>query len=86
MEKAKPIQMNVDIKQTTPVKDINGKVLILNEGTILRKGSRFLLGTDSDPLIPIPIYYNIENNKILLDLIPKEIRDDYEDIGFYINS
>jgi len=75
------LKMNVDIKQTTPVK-VNGKILILNEGTILRKGSRFLLGTDSDPLIPIPIYFDIETNKILLDLLPKEIRDEYKEIGF----
>ena len=78
------MKMNVDIKQTTPIKDINGKILILNEGTILRKGNRFLLGTDSDPLIPIPIYYDVETNRILLDLLPKEIRDDYEDVGFYL--
>jgi hypothetical protein len=75
-------KLNIDIKSTTAVLSSNGKPLLLAEGTVLRKGSKFLLGTDTDPLIPIPVLYDIETNKILLDMIPKEIREEYKDIGF----
>lgn len=75
-------KLNIDIKSTTPILSSNGKPLLLAEGTVLRKGSKFLLGTDTDPLIPIPVLYDIETNKILLDMIPKEIREEYKDIGF----
>ena len=79
------MKMNVDIKQTTPIKDENGTPVIFAEGSIIRRGSRFLMGTDTDPLIPIPVFYDIKSGKILLDMIPKEIRDEYQDIGFTIS-
>jgi hypothetical protein len=76
------MNLNIDIKNTTSVINENGKPILLAEGMVLRKGSRFLLGTDTDPLIPIPVMYDISNNLILLDMIPKEIRNEYKDIGF----
>ncbi len=75
-------QPTIDIKTTTAVKDENGKPIIMAEGLILRKGNKFLSATDKDPLIPIQIMYDINNHKILLDMIPIEIRDDYKDVGF----
>jgi hypothetical protein len=76
------LNVNIDIKNTTSVNSKNGTPILLAEGIILRKGSRFLLGTDTDPLIPIPVMYDISNNLILLDMIPKEIRDEYKNVGF----
>lgn len=84
MNKQQQQSLNIDIKNTTSVTNEDGKPILLTEGIVLRKGSRFLLGTDTDPLIPIPIMYDISNNLILLDMIPKEIRDDYKDVGFYL--
>jgi len=77
-------QPNIDIKQTAAVVDKEGKPIILAGGITFRKGSRFLLGTDKDPLIPIEIMYDISNNKILLDMISPEIRDEYKEVGFSI--
>jgi hypothetical protein len=51
---------------------------------VLRKASKFLTGTDVDSLIPIPVLCDIKTNKICLDMLPKEIRNDYKDIGFNI--
>ena len=76
-------QLNIDIKATAPIKSPEGKLILLTEGVLLRKGSRFLLGTDTDPLIPIPVMYDVNTNLVLLDMIPKEIREEYESIGFY---
>lgn len=76
--------LNIDLKNTTTVKDENGNPILFAEGMILRKGNRFLLGLETDPLIPIPVMYNINNNLIMLDMIPKEIRDEYKDVGFYL--
>lgn len=84
MNKQQAPSLNIDIKNTTSVTDEKGKPLLLAEGMLLRKGSRFILGTDTDPLIPIPVMYDISNNLILLDMIPKEIRDEYKDIGFFL--
>jgi hypothetical protein len=75
------MKLNIDLKATQVVKSPSGNS-VFAEGTVLRKGSKFLLGTDTDPLIPIPVLYDIETNKILLDMIPKEIREEYKDIGF----
>jgi hypothetical protein len=80
----KQLNVNIDIKNTKAITNEDGKPILLAEGMVLRKGSRFLLGTDTDPLIPIPVMYDISNNLILLDMIPKEIRDEYKDVGFYL--
>lgn len=79
-------QPKIDITKTTSVNDENGTPVLLAEGAILRKGNRFLLGTDSDPLIPIPVMFDVKTNKICLDMLPKEIRSEYETFGFYIKK
>ena len=79
-------QPQIDITLTKAVVDENGKLILLAEGTILRKGSKFVLGTDKDPLIPIPVMYDVETKKILLDMIPKEIREEYAEIGFTLEQ
>ena len=76
----------MDITQSTPILSEDGKPILLAEGAVLRKMSKFLAGTAEDALIPIPVMYNVSTNKILLDMIPKEIRDDYKDIGFTLGK
>lgn len=79
-------QPKIDITKTTSVNDADGNPVLLTEGAILRKGNKFLLGTEADPLIPVPIMYDVKTNKICLDMIPKEIRAEYEKFGFYISK
>ena len=80
------LKMKMDITQSTPILSEDGKPILLAEGAVLRKMSKFLTGTAEDALIPIPVMYDVNTNKILLDMIPKEIRDDYKDIGFTLGK
>jgi hypothetical protein len=72
------MQMNVDIKQTTPIKSEEGNQ-VFQEAVILRKASKFLVGTSEDAVIPIPVFIDIKTNKIVIELLPKELREEYEE-------
>ena len=47
-------QMNIDLKNTTPVLSEDGNQLF-SEGVILRKVSKFVTGTAEDGIMPIPV-------------------------------
>lgn len=72
------MKMNVDIKQTTPVESEDGNQ-VFQEAVVLRKASKFLVGTAEDAIIPIPVFIDVKTGKILTALLPKEIREDYEE-------
>jgi len=72
------MKMNVDIKQTTPIKSEEGNQ-VFQEAVILRKASKFLVGTSEDAVIPIPVFIDVKTNKILIELLPKELRAEYEE-------
>jgi hypothetical protein len=72
------LKMNVDIKQSTPIVDADGNQ-IFQEAVILRKMSKFLTGTSEDAVIPIPVFIGIKTGKILIDMLPKELREEYEE-------
>jgi hypothetical protein len=71
-------QPQIDLKNTTEVKNFNGGS-IFQQGVILRKVSRFVAGTDEDALLPIPVFYDPETNKILTDSVPKDLREEMKD-------
>ena len=71
-------QPQIDLKNTTEVKNANGGS-IFQQGVILRKVSRFVAGTDEDALMPIPVFYDPETNKILTDSVPKDLREEMAD-------
>ena len=73
-------QLNIDFQNTTPIEGDNGGKLF-GQAVVIRKVSKFLVGSDEDMLIPIPVFYDLESKKILLDSIPKDIRDEYKDIA-----
>ena len=78
--------MSIDITQTRPIVGDNGKPILLAGGLTLRKGSKFLIGSSADPVVPIEVMYDVNTNKIFLDMLPKEIREDYKDIGFSLED
>ena len=47
----------------------------------MRKVSKFVTGGDEDALLPIPVFYCMDSKKIILNSIPKELREEYEDIA-----
>ena len=71
-------ELNVDLKTTTGIKNEEGGS-IFKSGVILRKISKFVAGTDNDAIMPIPIFYDPTNNKILGDGIPVELREELKD-------
>ena len=73
-----PQQPQIDLSKTTAVDTPSGSK-IWQQGVILRKVSRFVVGADEDGLIPIPVFYDPETMKILEGSVPKELREDLED-------
>ena len=71
-------QPQIDLKNTTEVKNFNGGS-IFQQGVILRKVSRFVAGTDEDAVMPIPVFYDLDIKKVLVDSLPKELREEYEE-------
>jgi len=72
-------QPNIDLKNTTPI-ETEGGGRIWQQGALLRKVSKFVTGTDSDAVMPIPVFYDPETGKILEDSLPKELREEYKDV------
>jgi hypothetical protein len=73
-------QPNIDLKNTQPILGFEGGN-IFNQGFIIRKVSKFIAGTEEDSFIPIPVFYDVETKRILLDTLPPELRDEYKNIS-----
>ena len=73
-------QLNIDFKNTTPIEGFAGGQLF-GQAFVMRKVSKFVTGGTEDALLPIPVFYDMETKKIVLDSIPKELRDEYKDIS-----
>ena len=67
------LNANIDIKNTTAITSPDGNQ-VFSEGVILRKVSRFVTGTSEDGVIPIPVFYDVVTGKVLVELLPKELR------------
>tara|TARA_R110002020_G_scaffold41112_1_gene121369 strand:+ start:297 stop:542 length:246 start_codon:yes stop_codon:yes gene_type:complete len=72
-------QPNIDLTTTTSIETEDGSK-IWQQGALLRKVSKFVTGTDSDAIMPIPVFYDSETGKILEDSLPKELREEYKDV------
>ena len=72
-----PQQPNIDLKNTTGVFPSKGKVW--QQGVLLRKVSKFVAGSDKDALLPIPVFYDPENGKILEGTVPQDLREEFAD-------
>jgi hypothetical protein len=70
------LNMNIDIKNTIAIKSPDGNQ-VFSEGVILRKVSRFVTGTSEDGVIPVPVFYDVVTGKVLVELLPKELRDEF---------
>ena len=73
------LNVKVDPSQTVAITSPEGNH-IFAEGVILRKVSKFLAGTAEDAIIPIPVMYDVKTGKVLVELLPKDIRDEYANI------
>ena len=78
MNNQKQMNINIDIKNTQPVVSEDGNQ-VFAEGVILRKVSRFVTGTQEDGIIPVPCFYDVKTGKVLVDLLPKELKEMFQD-------
>lgn len=70
------MQMKVDITQSTPIVSPEGNQ-VFQEAVVLRKISKFIAGTSEDAVVPIPVFIDVKTGKILIDMLPKELREEY---------
>jgi hypothetical protein len=68
----------IDLKNTTAIKNFDGG-FIFQQGVVLRTVSKFVMGTDEDALLPIPVFYDPATKKILKSSVPKELREELAD-------
>jgi|TARA_B110000858_G_scaffold24233_1_gene24540 hypothetical protein len=74
-----PVQQpQIDLKNTSAIKTSND-TSIFQQGVILRTVSKFVMGTDEDALLPIPVFYDSKTMKIVESSIPKELREEYKE-------
>ena len=78
MKNGQTPKLNIDLTATQAVKSKEGNMLF-SEAYILRKVSKFVAGTSDDAILPIPVMYDVKTGKILLDMIPKELREEFEE-------
>ena len=71
-------QMNINLKNTTSVETPNGGK-IFQQGFILRKVSKFVVGGETDAVLPLAVMYDTETGKIVTDTLPKELHEEYTD-------
>jgi hypothetical protein len=71
-------QLNVDLANTTPLETPSGKH-IFQQGVLLRKISKFLVGGNEDAILPIPVFYDPESGMIVEGTLPPELREFYKD-------
>jgi|TARA_B110000908_G_scaffold169349_1_gene226300 hypothetical protein len=72
------MQMNVDVKNTTSIETPSGGV-VFQQGVLLRKVSKFVVGAEEDAIMPIPVFYDTKTGKILEATIPADLREEYKD-------
>ena len=68
-------QPPIDLKNTSEVKNFDGGILF-KQGVVLRTVSKFVMGTEEDALLPIPVFYDPTSKKILKASVPKDLRED----------
>ena len=71
------MNVNIDIKNTTPITSPEGNQ-VFQEGVILRRVSKFVTGTQEDGIVPVPVFFDVKTGKILVELLPKELRDEFK--------
>ena len=80
MNQKPQLNVNIDIKNTQPITSPEGNQ-VFQEGVILRKVSRFVTGTQEDGIIPVPCFFDVVTGKVLVELLPKELRAEYAELN-----
>ena len=78
MSEQEKMNLNVDLKTTTAIETSDGGQ-VFNQGILLRKVSKFVVGAEEDAVMPIPVFYDPTSGKILASTIPLELREEYKE-------
>jgi len=78
MENQKQMKLNIDLKSAQTIYSPEGNC-VFSEGVILKKISKFVAGTPEDAVIPIPVFYDIQTGNVLIEMLPKEFRQEFQD-------
>jgi hypothetical protein len=68
---------NIDLQNTQAIETPEGNK-VFNQGVLLRKVSKFVVGAEEDAVLPIPVFYDPQTGKILESTIPLELREEYK--------
>ena len=68
----KELNMNVSLKDTTPITCEECGHSVFQEGVLLRKISRFVTGTSQDALMPIPVFSCSKCGHVNEEFMPKD--------------
>jgi hypothetical protein len=79
MSNQQQMNLNIDIKNTAPVTSEDGN-MVFQEGVVLRRVSRFVTGTSEDGIIPVPVFFDVKTGKVLIDMLPKELREEFQEM------
>ncbi|MDA8959471.1 hypothetical protein N9F64_01620 [bacterium] len=79
MSEQQNMKMNVDLKSTTAIEGQDGNQ-IFQQGVLLRKVSKFVVGAEEDAVMPIPVFFDPSSGKVLESTVPVELREEYKDI------
>ena len=71
------LNLNIDLKNTTIIETPEGHKVFV-QGVLLRKVSKFVVGSKEDAVMPIPVFYDPFTGKILKSTIPADLREEYE--------
>jgi hypothetical protein len=77
MENTNGMKLNIDLKSAQTIYSPEGNC-VFAEGVILKKISKFVAGTPEDALIPIPVFYDIQTGNVLIEMLPKELREEFQ--------
>ena len=72
------MNVNIDIKNTKAITNEDNRQ-IFQEGVLLRKVSRFVTGTSEDGVIPVPVFYDVKTGNVLVELLPKELQEEFKE-------
>ena len=79
MSEQQNMKMNVDLKSTTAIEGQDGNQ-IFQQGVLLRKVSKFVVGAEEDAVMPIPVFFDPSSGKVLESTVPVELREEYKNI------
>ena len=77
MEQQQQMAPNIDLQNTQAIETPEGNK-VFNQGVLLRKVSKFVVGAEEDAVLPIPVFYDPQTGKILESTIPLELREEYK--------